>query len=225
MKKKFLVVLTGASLLMGGMSIGVFASSHLQEIKANLNTALKVRVNGEIAQMNDVNGNAVLPITYKGSTYLPIRAVSNLLDVAVHYDEEAYEVILGELLEGVAVNQELFDEVLYSKDPAHTNYADTDYKEVLYSSPDKSYRYTAFTPDGKYQKLYLQFAALEKDVNYIEIRDVDTNALLKEVGVVTPEDGMQTIEVDIAGVETVTVNVGKESGGGFVIPLTTSYFK
>jgi len=41
----------------------------------------------------------------------------------------------------------------------------------------------------------------------------------------TTESGMQTIEVDIAGVKNITINVSKESTAGYIIPLETSYYK
>ncbi|MFC7677721.1 stalk domain-containing protein [Paenibacillus sp. GCM10028914] len=66
------------------------------------------QVNGEITQMKDAAGKAILPITYEGTTYLPVRAVSNVLDIPVNYDAKAKEVIIGELKEGVAIKQEEF---------------------------------------------------------------------------------------------------------------------
>jgi hypothetical protein len=225
MRKKLLPVMVGSLLLVGGMSIGAFASSQLEEIKAYLNKDLKVRVHGKVAQLNDEQGNAVLPITYEGNTYLPVRGIASLLDVAVHFDPDAYEVILGERLEGIAINQEQFDDTLYSKDPSQTTFGGKDYGEVLFSPAGKNIQYAALTPDGKYQKLYLQFAAIGKDIESIEIKDDEKNALLKKVGAITTADGMQTIEVDIAGVQTLSINVSKKHDGAFVIPLTTSYYK
>lgn len=225
MRKKLLPAFVGSMLLVGGIGIGAIASSQLEEIKAYLNKDLKVRIHGKVAQLNDEQGNAVLPITYEGNTYLPVRGIAKLLDVAVHYDPDAYEVILGERLEGIAINQEEFDDTIYSKDPSQTTFGGKDYSEVLFSPPDINIKYAALTPDGKYQKLYLQFAAIGNDVEFIEIKDLENNALLKKVGPVSTEDGLQTIEVDIAGVKTITLDIAKEIDGAFMIPLTTSYYK
>lgn len=224
--KKFSISLLGVSVLLFlGMTIGVLASSQLEEIKAYLNKDLKVRVDGKVLQMNDANGNAVLPISYEGSTYLPVRAISDALGVAVHYDGDAYEVVLGERLDGIAIKHEKFNDVLYSKEPSERRFGDKDYEEVLYSRPGGGHGYTALTPDKKYQTLYLQIAALDEDIEHIEIKDHQANALLKRVENISTEDGMITIEVDVAGVETVTINVKKKRAGGWVIPLTTSYYK
>lgn len=225
MKRKLMISFAGAFILLSGISIGAFASSNLQEIKAYLNANLKVRVNGEIAQLMDANGNAVLPITYKGTTYLPVRAVADTLNVAVNYDAAAGEVILGERLEGTAVKNEEFNQTLYSKDPTQTTFGDKDYKEVLFSASNSNIKYAALNPNGKYQKLYLQFAAIGTEVESIAISDNDNNTLLKKVGPISVEAGIQTIEVDIAGVENIAINVQQSKEGGFFIPLTTSYYK
>lgn len=226
LKRKILLSFIGTMLLFIGIGIGALASTNLEQIKAFLNHDLKVRVDGKVVQLDDGNGNAILPITYNGSTYLPIRAVSNLLNVGVHYDSEAYEVHLGERLDGIAIIHEKFNDVLYSKEPSQTTFGGIDYEDVLYSAPGSNQGYTALTPDKKYQTLYLQFAPIAGDIEHIEIKDHQKNALLKKVENITVEDGMQTIEVDIAGVETITIRVRKKTNdSGFMIPLKTSYYK
>ncbi|MNJ63601.1 hypothetical protein D3C77_595160 [compost metagenome] len=167
----------------------------------------------------------MLPITYNGTTYLPVRSVADVLGVPVKFDAQANEVLLGEQSEGVLIKQEDFNNTLYSKDPSHTTFNGQDYKEVLYSPPGEQFNYAAISPNGKYKKLYLQFAAVGKNMEYIEIKDNDKNVLLKKVEGITLESGMQTIEVDIAGVKNIAINVKKEVDGGFIIPLTTSYYK
>lgn len=225
MKNKFAVTLCGAAILMVGMGVGAFASAPLQEIKAYLNGEVKIRVNGEITPLKDAQGKTLLPITYNGTTYLPVRAISNALDIPVDYDAKAKEVIIGERLDGVPITQEDYNDTLYSKDPAQTKFGNKDYGEVLYSSPGSNIKYTAVSPNGKFQKLILQFATIEKEAESVEIRDIDTNALLKKVEGIVPASGIQTIEVDIAGVKNISIDVKQATDGGFIIPLTTSFYK
>lgn len=223
--KKLSFLLAGALLVTGGMGVGALANSHLQEIKAHLNKEMKVRVNGEVIALTDANGNAVLPISYNGTTYLPVRSISTALDIPVHYDAATREVILGERLEGISVNQEDYNNTLYSKDPSDTTFGGKNYAEVLISRPGTNIEYTAFTPDGKYQKLYLQIAALGSEIKDVRISDNDTHATLKTIESLSPGDGMQTIEIDITGVKNIAINLKKERDSGFIIPLTTSYYK
>ena len=45
--------------------------------------------------MKDGSGNPVYPIIYNGTTYLPVRAISNMLDIPVDWDASTKTVILG----------------------------------------------------------------------------------------------------------------------------------
>ena len=44
----------------------------------------------------DVKGNEVFPISYDGTTYLPIRAISGLLKIKIKWDGEKNSIYLGE---------------------------------------------------------------------------------------------------------------------------------
>lgn len=225
MNKKITASISGLSLLLS-TSAGVYAGANLQEIKAYLNGDLKVKVNGQPVQLNDEQGNAILPITYEGNTYLPVRAVAGALKVAVDYDKETSTVLLGEKTEGVAIKTQKFSDADYSKDKKHTTYANKDYQEVLYDVRDavRSGSFMLF-PDKKYQKLVLQIGAVGADIPKIKIEDSDTKALLKEESVAV-KDGMKTIEVDISGVKELFIYFEKlNSDAGYVVPLTTSYYK
>lgn len=80
-----------------GMSISSWANSQLKEIKAYLNGELRIQMDGQFVQLKDGDGNEVLPVSYNGTTYLPIRGVSQLLDVGVHYDGKNKIITLGDL--------------------------------------------------------------------------------------------------------------------------------
>ena len=77
-------------------SAGVFASSTLESITAYLNHGIVIEYNDVVQEMTDANGQKVIPITYNGTTYLPVRAVSNMLGVKVDWDQETQTVLLGE---------------------------------------------------------------------------------------------------------------------------------
>jgi len=223
LSKKLVASIAGVSLLVG-VSTGVYAGANLQEIKAYLNGDLKVRVNGTVAQLNDEQGKAILPITYEGSTYLPVRAVANALNVAVDYDAANQEVILGEKVNGTPLNAEKFNDYMYTKDPAQTTYNNKNYKEGFYYHGSGAPT-IIITPDKKYQKLHLKIAAIDKELTEIEIKDLDNNVLLKQVGSIATKDGLKEIEVDIGNVKTVTISMQIKDGGGMFVPLIDSYYK
>ncbi|WP_261304683.1 copper amine oxidase N-terminal domain-containing protein [Paenibacillus andongensis] len=219
--KKTIVSIVGISMIFSAAA-GVYAGANLQEIKAYLNNDIKVKVNGNVVQLLDAQGNVVTPITYDGSTYLPARAIASSLNVAVDYDAESNSVLFGEKVEGIPVNA---DQTFYQaiKDPDLTKYKSKDYGEVIKDTKSSGSNFT-LEPNGKYQKLYLQVAAIGSDVE-LKIQDKDSKLLKQDT--VTVNDGLKTIEVNIAGLGDVTVIYSYKSDGksGIFVPLTTSYYK
>ncbi|NQX45946.1 hypothetical protein HQN87_11445 [Paenibacillus tritici] len=95
MKKK--VAATAALLgLTLTASAGVYAASNLQEIKALLNHKLGIVVNGQVYTPKDGNGKTLAPITYNGTTYLPVRSIGEALNTSVTYDAKTSRVIIGD---------------------------------------------------------------------------------------------------------------------------------
>lgn len=62
------------------------ASSNTQSI--DVTYGISIAVDGKLKTLTDVNGNAVYPFVYQGTTYVPIRGVSQLLGANVWYDAE-----------------------------------------------------------------------------------------------------------------------------------------
>lgn len=65
-----------------------------KEIKTYIEPGITVKYNGEAQAMKDAVGNTVYPVLYEGTTYLPVRAVSNMLGVGVDWDEATQTVLL-----------------------------------------------------------------------------------------------------------------------------------
>ena len=66
-----------------------------QTVPALLNGALTVTLDGEAQTFHDAGGAVVLPITYNGTTYLPVRAVCGLVGLPVEWVQETNTVKLG----------------------------------------------------------------------------------------------------------------------------------
>lgn len=58
-------------------------------------TGVNIYVDDEKLNPTDANGNAVEVFVYNGTTYLPVRAVSDALDVPVQWDGKTSSVYLG----------------------------------------------------------------------------------------------------------------------------------
>nr|WP_306663489.1 stalk domain-containing protein [Myxococcus sp. CA039A] len=119
------------------MSVGAFAASNLEEIKAYLNMGVKIQLNGKAWQAKDQEGKPLYPITYEGSTYLPVRAVGEALGVEIGWDGETETVLIGKaqssLVKSFDVSKELSSGPMKMKITKVT--LDPAYKKMEYSKP------------------------------------------------------------------------------------------
>ena len=95
MKKKFIKGTAAALAAASCMAVGAIGASSLQSISAYLNYGITVKYNGQEQQMYDANGQRVYPISYNGTTYVPIRAVGNMRGIDVAWDGANNAVLLG----------------------------------------------------------------------------------------------------------------------------------
>lgn len=95
MKKRLQGIVIG--IIIGVMISGfaTFAKNGTETISAWFSN-IKICVNGEYITPTDANGNAVEPFIVNGTTYLPVRAVGNALDMDVDWDNNTKTVFLGE---------------------------------------------------------------------------------------------------------------------------------
>lgn len=111
MKRKVVLSFIMVAVITASMTVGAFAAENLTEIKAYLNASLKFNLDGELWSPKDIEGNDVLPITYNGTTYLPVRSSAEALGLSVGWDDTTQTVTLtkqnevtnelgGELYEG-----------------------------------------------------------------------------------------------------------------------------
>ncbi|MPM72807.1 hypothetical protein SDC9_119783 [bioreactor metagenome] len=99
MKKRIATVLICLALF-ASFCTGALASGNMKAISAYLNSGIKILYNGQTQTMKDAQGNTVYPISYNGTTYVPIRAVSDMLSLPVEWDGANNTVILGTNPEG-----------------------------------------------------------------------------------------------------------------------------
>lgn len=83
-KSVFILALTLALLV--GTIAGASSANVQQKITALLRPDLNIEVNGEKKTMIDGSGNVAYPITYNNNTYVPFRAIGDLLGVKVDWD-------------------------------------------------------------------------------------------------------------------------------------------
>ena len=89
MRKNMLSFLTGAiaTLLLMGLPVTTLAVRGTITIEVS---PISVRVDGEVFQPKDANGNDVMVFTYNGTTYAPLRALAEAYELEVGYDWERH---------------------------------------------------------------------------------------------------------------------------------------
>lgn len=75
--------------------IDEFIPGEASLISALVNDEIVIRFNGDVQSFSDVNGRTVYPISYEGTTYLPIRAISNLYQADIQWDGEKNQITIG----------------------------------------------------------------------------------------------------------------------------------
>lgn len=84
-RKSVFALLLALAMLVGTI-IGASSAGLQETITATLRRDLNIEVDGVKQTMKDASGNTVYPIIYKGSTYVPFRAVGDLVGVKVDWD-------------------------------------------------------------------------------------------------------------------------------------------
>ncbi len=97
--KKLVPFFTGmlVATLIFALALPAMADGRFTELKDVMVGGVRIVVDGQELHPTDVNGTPVEPLVYNGTTYLPVRAVSNALGKAVYWDGPSFTVYLGDM--------------------------------------------------------------------------------------------------------------------------------
>ncbi len=93
MKKK-ISVFAACLLCLGGIVAGVSAAGVIQLVQCEIRPDFSVVVDGQERTFKNAQGEVVYPILYEGTTYLPIRAIGNLMGKTVYWYENEKRIEL-----------------------------------------------------------------------------------------------------------------------------------
>lgn len=91
-KSVFISILVCCCLIFGAM--GVAASNGIESVTAAINKNIKFLLDGSPWTPKDSQGNQMYAMVYKGSTYLPARAVAEALNAEVRWDGSTQTVVI-----------------------------------------------------------------------------------------------------------------------------------
>lgn len=201
-----------ALFLTAGLAVGASAAANRKQIVAYENYAIAIKLDGEVQTPTDANGKRVYPISYNGTTYLPIRAVAKMLGIGVDWEQATQTVLLGDPAEGV----DLVDNFKpYYADEDCRNYQTADKKSYEISGKTYSHwaelgmpwaadigalRNLSYNIDGKYDTLTFQYYS-PTDVLLRVLGDNDS-----KLAEITIKGGQvaKSITVDLLGTSQLT---------------------
>lgn len=77
-----------------GITLSAWAATGQQSITVGYNN-IKVYIDNVLTEMKDPNGKTVEPFIYDGTTYVPLRAVSEALNKEVVWDNNTKSIYIG----------------------------------------------------------------------------------------------------------------------------------
>ncbi|TXK76765.1 hypothetical protein [Paenibacillus sp. N3.4] len=200
MKKTSIILLVILTAVFS-LATGAFAASKLTTIQAYLNGEVKFLKDGESWRPTDDKGNEVLPITYDGTTYLPLRVVANVLNIPVSYNDAEKIISLGE-----GKNVSLYSKEMKTEYSSAKFFDVIDKKQLIFggkqyngafafsASPGESYS-LKIDFGQKYSTLHLMVVA--KATMKMKVYNGAKQLLSDEISVVEGE--VKEVDVDLKG--------------------------
>ena len=105
MKKRLFIIGVALVLVLAAAVPALASNGWVQKSLEYRN--IKITLNGKTLTPTDVNGNVIEPFIIDGTTYLPVRGISNALGLEVDWDDATSTVILKDPAHGDAEKETL----------------------------------------------------------------------------------------------------------------------
>lgn len=200
-KRKGFVLGVLVTVLVFSLSVSAFAAAQT----ISVNGGVKLKIDGQIFTPKDVNGKVVDVFEYNGTTYVPVRAVSQAFGKEVAWDGATRTVIIGSNASMASYNrqnpaplntaQKVTVENIFDKYTASVTITEAVRGEAAWGILYNANKYNEKPEDGKEYivvkaKLVLDSVAEDKAVSFSQY-DFDAfsadNAEYQDVFVVNPE--------------------------------------
>ncbi len=93
--KRRITVLAAVALSVSSVAVGVFARDIIDTIEAQIRPDFTIAVDGKVQSFKNANGETVYPLLYEGTTYLPVRAIGELMGKTVYWYENDKRIELN----------------------------------------------------------------------------------------------------------------------------------
>ncbi|WP_312113171.1 hypothetical protein [Brevibacillus reuszeri] len=235
MKMKAVKILLFVGTILASSFASAYAAVNMEPINAFFNRGVSFVLNGELWQPKDQAGKPIAAIYYKGSNYLPARALAEALKIPIDFDATSQKIYIGgkpaEKTPIFAMPMEI-DNIyaILSKDPAETLVNGKQFKQVLKID---QYGDVNITLNRKYKRLVLNAAVIspgEHEVEFSLYNAVDiagnTASTILEKHSISPEDNEKQLIFHVEGLEKIKIHVQSPNLNPYIYAriLDTSYF-
>lgn len=193
-------ILTGAILMALVAALATPAWADLAKKTIEVYTGATIYIDGVELHPTDVNGNPVETFIYNGTTYVPLRAVSQSLGKAVNWDGSTQSVYIGE---APGVKQYLpeicqpYQSSGYGT-PSTINMAGTKYAHCIQLYADRV-GYATYNLNGKYQSLSFDAGHIDNERLHNVTLNIYLDGSLSFSTDLNPEDLPKHFEVPLYG--------------------------
>lgn len=210
MKKLTAIVLAG-TLCAAGIAVRATANAVIKEIKAQLRPDFTVVVDGEKQNFKNANGEEVYPVLYDGTTYLPVRAIGELMGKTVYWYEDDKRIELKE--EKTTVTDA---DVIITGNENDNKDKDKKQEKVKPEIPEKPEKGKTENPEKnefigktKAKEAALKKAGLaKKDVTFVKVKlDFDDGIYVYEIEF---REGRTEYEIEINAVDGTVISFEKD---------------
>lgn len=208
LKKKTFIFIVSICMMIG-FAAGVGANSALERITANLDHRISFIVNGGKWTPTNSSGQKLSPIIYNGSTYLPVRAISEALNTPVNWEASSRTITIGERTEALDFGSLNIVGIPYhtdkTTDPTIVNQGGTNYNIGFITrsinSASKSYKVAT---GNQFATANLKLYKLDNISDNITVNFRDGDTLIRSVEIPTGQESIE-VEVNLGGVSELTL--------------------
>lgn len=146
-------------------TVDVFISGEDTNVSPILNKSISIEYKEKVQTFTDVNGNVVYPLTYEGTTYLPVRALSNMYGAEIEWNGTNSRITINrnnEISEITNVTIKVINDVLCAV--------------ITTKAPLYDYKYFSLTEPNRLvidlQNSKFGISTAQQDINYSVLQNV-----------------------------------------------------
>lgn len=210
--------LTIGSILTAGVAFAKSGTETLEVMYDNI----RIRSDGLDCETKDVNGNSVEPFIFNGSTYVPIRAVSEALGKKVLWDDKDKVVYISDYTNPYSLISKPYEDCsdfssLEIKNNEHDNNSFLNFILKPQNSDGSFWEYITYDIEGNNRlicKLLPPKSDSKSEITYV----IQAGDAASKIVTLTNSSEPVDIDMDISGRSTVTIYMdGKSTSDNVVI--------